>query len=173
MLRSNISTDWFDFAAWHYNDHDALPPNLPPTISLLSSLSLSPALFLFTQVPILPMRPVGWMNMVKCKRPSSMGTTPARARRSTYCSPSPSLFPFLLTSYPFPLPVLVSHLIYSIHIHARTHTQTQNTMRHKRQPSENDCIQIPHTANPSCSSPLHIHPVNRHKLGDRLRKESL
>lgn len=38
-----ISADCCDNVAWRCNDHDALPPNLPPTISLLflSPLSLS------------------------------------------------------------------------------------------------------------------------------------
>lgn len=41
MVLNNIRADWFDYAAWRYNDHDALPPNLPPPISLLVSLSFS------------------------------------------------------------------------------------------------------------------------------------
>ena len=162
-MLNNIRPKWFDNAAWRRSDHDALPPNLPPPISLFVSLSLSLSLplylslpvYLVIQVPISPMRPVGWMNMARCRRPSSTGTTPARARRSTYCSPSPSPSPSLLTSSLSPL-LSSSPTLYTVHTHTHTHTYTHlYTMRHNRRPSENDCIQILHTAK---SIPLHSTP---------------
>lgn len=40
MKLNNTSTERFDKASWCHSDHDASPPNLPPPISLLLSLSL-------------------------------------------------------------------------------------------------------------------------------------
>ncbi len=126
------------------------------------SWSLSLSLSLYLQVLILPMRPVGWMNTARCRRPSSTGTTPARARRSTYCSPSPFLSPSLLTSS-LNLLLSLSLTLYTVYTHTHTHTHTHfYTMRHNRQPSENDCIHTLHIANPSHFISLHIFPAYTH-----------
>lgn len=45
MILDHLSADWFDNAACHYNDHDALPPNPPSyNLPLVVSLSLCPSL---------------------------------------------------------------------------------------------------------------------------------
>lgn len=49
MELNNIRPEWFDNAAWRCSDRDALPPNLPPPISPL--LSLSPSLCLSLSLP--------------------------------------------------------------------------------------------------------------------------
>lgn len=103
--------------------HDAWPPNLPSRSPLCClSLCLSAS-----QVLTLPTRPAGWTNTARCRRPSSTGTTPARARRNTCCSPSPSPLPStpsLVTSSLYPSPM--SHLIQYKHTtHTCTYTDRQ------------------------------------------------
>lgn len=75
------------------------------------------------------MRRVGWTNTARCRRPSWMGMTPARARRNTCCSPFPPPFLFASDLILLSLPLLYTVQTQRTYTLPHTHTHAHNRIQ--------------------------------------------
>ena len=147
MAWNKTSTEWFDKASRCCGDHDALPPNLPPPISFMLSLSLSFSLF------------VSWFRLLSYPWGKWAGRTwrgagglPERERHQPGQEGVPAvalslpLFPSLLTSSFCLSHPCIQYKDNIPHTHTNTHNRIQSAIIGSLR------TQMHHTANLSQSA---------------------